>query len=62
MQNLKYQLQKTLRHEEAVLNYYKRTISEITILEVKKYFMEAINAKEMQIERIKGLFKKYCST
>jgi rubrerythrin len=62
MQNMKNQLLKTLRHEEAVLNYYNRTINEITIPEVRKYFTEAINAKETQIERIKGLLKKHCST
>lgn len=63
MENLKYQLYKAYRHEEALLRYYKGLLTKMGKYgEIKLYIEKNIKKHEENLEEIKRLLKKYCSS
>ncbi|MDW7674773.1 MAG: hypothetical protein SCK28_09575 [Bacillota bacterium] len=61
MQTLRYQLHKAVRHEEALLNYYRRTIDELKNEEVTSCLSKYLKEGEARITKIKELLRKHCS-
>lgn len=63
MSNLKNQLHKAYRYEESIMKYYQELANKMQDnLEVQNFSLQNVDQHQRNLEEIKRLLKKYCST